>query len=51
MKTFKMKQTVAALWLALALTFGSGLVAAQFGVDVIPSAHACGLGDGGGGGC
>ncbi|MCA9962745.1 MAG: hypothetical protein KC423_00825 [Anaerolineales bacterium] len=51
MKTFRIKQTIAALWLALALTFGSGFVATQFGVDTIPSTHACGLGAGSGGGC
>jgi hypothetical protein len=51
MKTFKINQTIAALWLAFALTFGSGLVATKLGADMIPSAHACGLGAGSGGGC
>lgn len=51
MKPLKIKQTIAALGLAIALTFGSGWVATQLGADTVPSAHACGLGAGSGGGC
>ncbi len=53
MNTLKIKQIIAALWLALALLCGSNLAATQLNVDIIPSAHAtaCGLGAGSGGGC
>ena len=51
MNSLKVKQVVAAAWLAVGLIFGSGIITAQLGFDIIPTTHACGLGSSGGGGC
>lgn len=48
MTILKTKQRLAVLWLALALTFGSGIVTTQIGFDTTPAAYACGAGNGGG---
>ena len=50
MNSVKVKQTVAAIWLAVALTFGGSILSNQLNIDTIPAAHAC-IGDNGGGGC
>jgi len=45
------KRYVAALWISFALLFGSGILTAQFGVDLLPTTYACGVGSNAGGGC
>lgn len=50
MNILKVKQTVAAIWLAVALTFGGSILSAQLNLDTIPAAHAC-VGGSAGGGC
>ena len=42
------KRRLAVLWLAVALTFGSGIVTQQIGFDTTPAAYACGASTGGG---
>ena len=49
MNSLKVKQTVAAIWLAVALTFGGGILSTQLNIDTIPAAHACATGLSGGG--
>ena len=51
MNSLKIKQTVAAIWLAIALTFGGGILSSQLGTDTVPAAHACSADDLSGGGC
>ena len=52
MNSLKMKQTIAATWLALTLLFGGTVLTAQFDLDSIPATYACaGLGHSSGGGC
>ncbi len=51
MNTLKINKAVAAVWLAITLLIGGGLVAPAVGLDVLPQTHACGINDGGGGGC
>ena len=42
------KQRLALIWLAITLTFGSGIITHQIGFDTTPAAYACGSGQGGG---
>ena len=52
MNSLKMKQTIAAAWLALFLTFGGTVLNTRFNFDDIPGTYACeGLGESSGGGC
>ncbi|MEM7116506.1 MAG: hypothetical protein AAF614_28985 [Chloroflexota bacterium] len=51
MNSVKVKQTVAAIWLAVALTFGGSILSNQFNIDTIPAAHACSTSGISGGGC
>ncbi len=51
MNTLKIKQIIAALFLALSLSIGSGIVAEQVGLDFGPAVHACEHGVSSGGGC
>ena len=51
MNSLKVKQTVAAIWLAVALTFGGSILSTQFNIDTIPAAHACAGGGLSGGDC
>ena len=51
MNILKVKQTVAAIYLAVALTLGGSILSNQLNIDTIPAAHACGLGANSGGGC
>lgn len=48
MNTLKLKKAVLIVWMALALSFGTGIVGAQIGFDTTPATHACGAGNGGG---
>ncbi|MFT5196611.1 MAG: hypothetical protein ACI85U_003647 [Candidatus Promineifilaceae bacterium] len=51
MNTLKINKMVAAVWLAITLLVGGGVVAPAFSLDVVPHTNACGLSEGGGGGC
>ena len=51
MNTLKINKAVAAVWLAITLLVGGGLVAPAVGLEVISQTHACGITDGSGGGC
>ena len=52
MKTLKLKQLIATLWLLIALTLGSGIVPTeQFGVSFVNTAHAGCAGGTAGGAC
>ncbi len=48
MNSVKVKQIGAAIWLAIALTFGVSLISTQLGLDTVPTAHACATGNSGG---
>lgn len=49
MNSLKVKQTVAAVWLAVALMFGGSILSSQLNIDTIPAAHACATASSGGG--
>jgi len=51
MNTLKINKTVAAVWLAITLLIGGGLVAPAVGIEIVSQTHACGLDAGSGGGC
>ena len=49
MNTLNIKKVVVVLWLALTLSFGTGIVATQIGLDGVTVTHASDIC--GGGGC
>lgn len=52
MNTQKINKAVLIIWLALALSFGGGIVATGLGLDGVAVTHAGGgINCGGGGGC
>jgi hypothetical protein len=51
MTTLKIKQTIATVFLAFTLTFGTGIIADQAGLNITPTTHACTVGQQSGGGC
>ena len=48
MNTLKIKKAVLIVWIALALSFGTGVVGTQLGFEATSTSYACGTGHGGG---
>lgn len=48
MNTLKFKKVALIVWMALALSFGTGIVGTQLGLGTTATTFACGGGHGGG---
>lgn len=48
MNTLKIKKALLIVWMALTLSFGTGLIGAQLGFETTPATFACGGAHGGG---